>query len=316
MELVNYEKANNLNAALLGKLEYFNPTGSIKDRAAINMILAAEKEGKLHPGDTIVENTSGNTGIGLAAFAAARGYKLEVFLELGQSVERQMMLKAYGAKLNLMTDLPEVAKALGEGTFTVPFYMDQLQQYCDRQESNYFFINQLLNQANPDAHYTGTGPEIWEDTDGKVDILVALAGTAGTITGLSRYFREKNPDVYVCAVQPAVASRVSAENPHPNTIDGVVPFDGEGFPDTAKPPFIIDFHYDECMDVVAEDAYETGRQLAQTDGLFLGQSAAAAVYAATVLARRPENAGKNIVVILPDNGMKYLSTNMYKLEEE
>jgi cysteine synthase A len=213
-----------------------------------------------------------------------------------------------------MTDLPEVAKALGDGTFSVPFYMDQLQKYCDRQEGNYYFINQLLNEANPGAHYTGTGPEIWEDTDGKVDILVALAGTAGTITGLGKYFREKNPDVYICAVQPAVESRVSADNPHPNTIDGVNPFDG--LPDSAKAPFIVDFHYDECLDVVAEDAYETGRQLAKTDGLFLGQSAAAAVYAGKLLAERPENAGKNIIVILPDNGMKYLSTNMYKIEEE
>ncbi len=313
MEFVNYEKKYQLQAKLLGKLEYFNPSGSIKDRAALNMILAAERDGILHPGDTIVENTSGNTGIGLAAFAASRGYHLEVFLEPNQSVERQAMLKAYGATLHLMTDLPSVAEALANGTFSTQFYQDELQKYCDSQPSNYYFINQLANKANPDVHYETTGPEIWEDTDGKVDILVAMSGTAGTITGLSRYFREKNPDIEIVAVQASPASRPSPENPHPATIDGVAPFGDPGFPDALKAPFIVGFHYDECFDVDGEDAYATGRELARTDGVFLGQSAAAALYVARKVAERPENAGKNIVVMLADNGMKYLSTDMYKL---
>ena len=314
MELVGYEKAHNLKAKILGKLEYFNPSGSIKDRAALNMILAAEEKGLIKPGDTIVENTSGNTGIGLAAFSASRGYKLEVFMEPGQSIERQQILKAYGATIHIMTDLPAVAEALANGTFTVQFYQDQLQKYCDEQPGNYYFINQLANEANPGAHYDHTGPEIWEATGGKVDYVVALAGTAGTITGLGKYFREKNPDVKIIAAQPSISSRPSPENPHPATIDGVNPFNDPGFPDAAKAPFIVGFHYDECFDINGEDAYATGRELAHTDGLFLGQSAAAALNAATIIAQRPENAGKNIIVMMADNGMKYLSTDMYKFD--
>ena len=257
MELVGYEKKHDLKAKVLGKLEYFNPSGSIKDRAALNMILAAEEKGLLKPGDTIVENTSGNTGIGLAAFSASRGYKLEVFMEPGQSIERQQILKAYGATVHIMTDLPEVAKALADGTFTVQFYQDALQRYCDAQPTHYYFINQLANEANPGAHYDHTGPEIWEATGGKVDYVVALAGTAGTITGLGRYFREKNPDVKIIAAQPSISSRPSPENPHPATIDGVNPFNDPGFPDAAKAPFIVDFKYDECFDINGEDAYAT-----------------------------------------------------------
>ena len=314
MELVGYEKKHDLKAKVLGKLEYFNPSGSIKDRAALNMILAAEEKGLLKPGDTIVENTSGNTGIGLAAFSASRGYKLEVFKEPGQSIERQQILKAYGATVHIMTDLPEVAKALADGTFTVQFYQDALQRYCDAQPTHYYFINQLANEANPGVHYDHTGPEIWEATGGKVDYVVALAGTAGTITGLGKYFREKNPDVKIIAAQPSISSRPSPENPHPATIDGVNPFNDPGFPDAAKAPFIVGFKYDECFDINGEDAYATGRELAHTDGLFLGQSAAAALNAATIIAKRPENAGKNIIVMMADNGMKYLSTDMYKID--
>ena len=181
-EFVKYEEKHGLKANLLGKLEYFNPSGSIKDRAALNMIKAAERDGILKKGDTIVENTSGNTGIGLAAFAASRGYKLLVFLEPGQSEERQKMLTAYGADLKSMFDVPGVPEAFANGTFTTQFYQDAIQSYCDEQPTHHFFINQLANEANPGVHYDLTGPEIWEDTDGKVDILVATAGTAGTIT--------------------------------------------------------------------------------------------------------------------------------------
>lgn len=312
-EFVNYEQKHHLKARILGKLEYFNPTGSVKDRAALNMIKAAERDGLLQKGDTIVENTSGNTGIGLAAFAAARGYKLLVFMEPGQSEERQKILRAYGAELRSMLDVPGVAEALANGTFTVPFYQQAIQAYCDAQPTRHYFINQLANEANPDAHYETTGPEIWEDTDGKVDILVAASGTAGTLKGLTRFFREKNPEIRIIAVQADPSSRPGGSE-NPQTIDGIAPFGDPGFPDEAKAPFIIGLDYDECIDVKGEDAYALGREIALTDGVFLGQSAAAALKAATIAALREENAGKTIAVILADNGMKYLSTNMYPLD--
>lgn len=311
-EFEKYEAKHGLSAKLLGKLEYFNPSGSIKDRAALNMILAAERDGLLHPGDTIVENTSGNTGIGLAAFSASRGYHLTVFLEPGQSEERQKMLEAYGATLKSMMDVPGVPEALANGTFTTGFYQEAIQKYCDAQPTHHYFINQLANEANPGVHYVTTGPEIWEDADGKVDILVATSGTAGTITGLARYFREKNPSIEIVAVQADPTSRPGGSE-HPLTIDGIAPFGDPGFPDAAKAPFIVGFDYNECINVKGEDAYATGREIARTDGVFLGQSAAAALYAATIVAKRAENAGKNIVVMLADNGMKYLSTEMYPL---
>lgn len=312
-EFVKYEEKNNIKAHILGKLEYFNPSGSIKDRAALAMIKAAEDEGILHPGDTIVENTSGNTGIGLAAFAASRGYHLTVFLEPGQSEERQKMLRAYGATLKSMLDVPGVPEALSAGTFSTGFYQEAIQKYCEAQPTNHYFINQLANEANPNIHYTTTGPEIWEDTNGKVDILVAMSGTAGTITGLAKFFREKNPDVQIIAVQADPTSRPGGSE-NPQTIDGTAPFGDPGFPDALKAPFIVGFDYDEVIDVKGEDAYATGREIATTDGVFLGQSAAAALWAANKVALRPENNGKNIVVTLADNGMKYLSTNMYPLD--
>ena len=313
-EFVNSEKKHGLKAKILGKLEYFNPSGSVKDRAALNMIKAAERDGILHEGDTIVENTSGNTGIGLAAFAASRGYKLLVFLEPGQSEERQKILRAYGAELKSMLDVPGVAEALSNGTFSTKFYQEAIQAYCDAQDTPHYFINQLANEANPGVHYETTGPEIWEDTDGKVDILVATSGTAGTITGLAKVFREKNPDTQIVAVQADPTSRPGGSE-NPQTIDGTAPFGDPGFPDSFKAPFIVGFDYDECIDVKGEEAYEVGRDITVTDGVFLGQSAAAALKAATIVASRPENAGKNIVAILADNGMKYLSTNMYPLDK-
>ncbi len=311
-EFERYEANHNLDAHVLGKLEYFNPSGSVKDRAALNMIKKAEAEGLLRPGDTIVENTSGNTGIGLAAFSASRGYKLLVFMEPGQSEERQKILEAYGAELKSMLDVPGVPEALGNGTFTTAFYQEAIQAYCDAQPTRHYFINQLANEANPGAHIATTGPEIWEDTDGKVDILVATSGTAGTITGLATYLREKNPDIEIVAVQADPTSRPGGSE-DPQTIDGIAPFGDPGFPDAAKAPFIVGFDYSEVIDVKGEDAYAVGREIAQSDGVFLGQSAAAALYAATIVAQRPENKGKNIVAILADNGMKYLSTNMYPL---
>lgn len=309
VELTNYEKEHDLKANVYGKLEYFNPSGSIKDRAALNMILKAEREGKIKPGDTIVENTSGNTGIGLAAFAAAKGYKLKLVLEPGQSIERQQIFKAYGVDVKLYTDFPEFNEAIANGTFSLEFFFDMLQRYADSQP-NHFFINQLVNDANPDAHYTTTGPEIWEDTEGKVDILVGLCGTGGTINGTGRYLKEKNPDLKIYVAQPSDDSFKSPANPDANTIDGVVTFSRS--PENTVTDFVKAIPYEECFDIKADDAYATGRSLLKSDGIFLGQSAAAALNAATILAKREENAGKNIVVMMADNGFKYLSTNMYK----
>jgi cysteine synthase A len=313
LELTNYEKAHKLKAHILAKLEYLNPTGSVKDRPAISMIEAAEREGQIKPGDTIVENTSGNTGIGLAAFCAARGYKLEVFLENGASKEREQILEAYGATLRHYVDLPGMLKMLQSGVIDGAKFLQEIYDWCDaqsvKQKRRYFFINQVTNEHNPESHIKTTGPEIWEDTDGKVDVLVCMVGTAGTIVGLSTYLRGKNPALKVVAVQPAPESRVSLAHPDTNIIDGVVAFNG--IPQSAVPPLLKEGIYDECIDVVTEDAWKVARELARVDGLFIGTSSAAATLVATRVAERPENAEKNIVVIMPDNGFKYFSTKMY-----
>ncbi len=309
-EFARYGKKHELKATVLGKLEYFNPSGSIKDRTALNMILDAEEKGLLKPGDTIVEDTSGNTGIGLAAFAANRGYKLKIFLEADQSIERRKIIKAYGVDVKFTTDVPGLKEAKETGTFSLKLYQELIEDYCKKQDSRHFYTNQLSNESNPSVHYKYTGPEIWEDTDGKVDILVATAGTGGTITGLARYLREKNPHVKIVAVQADINSRTGAGE-HPKTIDGIAPFAGDDVEEECKAPFMAGFDYDEYIDVSGADAYATGLEIARTEGILLGQSASAAMHAARQVAARDENAGKNIVVILADNGMKYLSTQMY-----
>lgn len=308
VELTGFEKKYGLNAHLLGKLEYFNPSGSVKDRAAIHMIEEAERRGELKPGDTILDFTSGNTGIATAAFANAKGYHYSVVIQPGVSEERTLILNAYGVNLLQAGDVPGFLEMLQNGGLTMEKLTVVMKAYA--REHGYYYLNQGGNPDNPKAHYLTTGPEIWEDTDGNVDYVVQLVGTGGTLAGLSRYFREKNPEVKIIAAQPAKASRRTKDNPNPNVIDGVLAFDGV--------PMLLSFWtreelpYDECLDVLAEDAYETGRQLVRTDGIFLGQSAAAAVYTAAQIAKRPEAAGKNIVMILADNAFKYLSTNMYK----
>ncbi len=310
VEFKNYEEKLGLEAHLLGKLEYFNPSGSVKDRAALNMILEAEKAGKLKKGDTILDFTSGNTGIATAAFANARGYQYAVVIQPGVSVERTQILKAYGVELLQAGDVPGFMEMLQNGGLSMSELEVIMTKYAE--EKGYFYINQGGNNDNPEAHYKTTGPEIWEDTDGKVDYVIALVGTGGTLAGLSKYFKEKNPEIQIIGAQPAPQSRKSLEHPEANTIDGVLAFDGVA--DQAVPVFFDKEHhpYDECLDIIAEDAYETGRTLVKTDGVFLGQSAAAAVKAATDIARRPEAKGKNIVIMLADNVFKYLSTNIYK----
>ncbi len=314
LELVHYQQRHGLRAHLLAKLEYFNPTGSIKDRAALHMLEAAERDGRLRPGDTIVEQTSGNTGIALAAFAVPRGYRVELFLERGASLERRLMLQAYGAVLldykdALGVKTPEEKRA-GWREPEREATLKEIEAYCRRQNGTCFFINQVTNRSNPEIHVQTTGPEIWQDTDGKVDILVCMAGTGGTALGLSTYFRQKNPDVRIVLVQPDRSSRMTPEHPHVNLIDGVLPF--HGVPEEEITDFIRADLYDECFDVKAEEAFAVAREVVLTDGLFMGTSSAAALCAAARLAERPENAGKNIIIIMPDNGMKYLTTAMYR----
>lgn len=307
VEFGGYKEYLGLNANLFGKLEYFNPTGSLKDRAAISMIEEAEKRGELHRGDHIVDFTSGNTGIATAAFANSKGYKYSVVIQPGVSKERFLILNAYGIELLQAEDVPGFAEMMREG-LTMKRLDEIMKAYA--QEHGYYYLNQGGNPDNPKAHYETTGPEIWEDTEGKVDYVVQLVGTGGTLAGLSKFFREKNPDIRIIAAQPAKASRRSRENPDPNVIDGVLAFDGVPM----LPSFWTreNLPYDECLDVLAEDAYSTGRLLVRTDGIFLGQSAAAALWTATQIAKRPEAKGKNIVMILADNAFKYLSTQMYR----
>ncbi len=310
VELTNYEKAHDLPASVLAKLEYFNPSGSVKDRAALAMILDAQEKGKIKPGDTIMDFSSGNTGIALAAYANALGYRFAVVLQPGVSKERTQILKAYGAIFLEFKDIPGVPELIAKkGLQFDPFY-DLLQAYAD--ERGWYYINQGRNPANPNAHIATTGPEIWEATQGKVDYLVALVGTGGTLIGVGSYLRKQNPSIRIIGVQPAPESLKDSRYPERNTLDGVLVFDG--VPEGKRIRYFdeFDFQYDEVIEVNADDAYAVGRELVKTDGIFLGQSSAAAVKVAADVARRPEAAGKNIVAICADNAFKYLSTNIYR----
>lgn len=312
MELDRFERLQHCGAHLLAKLEFFNPTGSVKDRAALSMIRAAEQSGQLAPGGTIVEQTSGNTGIGLAAFAAARGYKMEIFLERGASLERRLILQAYGARLLDYKDATgERPDAAHDHPWVEPdreATLAEIAAYCRRTGA--YFNNQAANPANPDAHFRTTGPEIWQDTGGKVDVLVCMAGTGGTGSGTARYLRSRNPALQVVLVQPHPDSRLTPEHPDVQIIDGVLP--AYGVPQSELSDYLTPAWSDQYIDVRTEEAYATAHEVLRTEGLFLGTSAAAALHAAVQVGRRPENAGKNIAIIIPDNGMKYLSTPMYQ----
>ena len=291
LKLTNYNRLNSLGATIYGKLEYFNPAGSVKDRIAKAMIDDAETKGILKPDSVIIEPTSGNTGIGLAAVAAARGYRIILTMPETMSIERRNLLKAYGAEL-VVTEGAKGRRGAIEKAHEIA-----------AEIPHSFIPSQFTNVANPEAHRRTTGPEIWEDTDGKVDIFVAGVGTGGTVSGVGQYLKEKNHAVRIVAVEPAGSPVLSQGTSGPHKIQGI----GAGFvPDTLDTAV-----YDEIIAVDNEDAFDTGRTLARKEGLLVGISSGAAVWAATELAKRPENKGKIIVALLPDTGERYLSTPMF-----
>ena len=291
LELSNYEKKHDLKAKLIAKLEYFNPAGSVKDRIAKSMIDDAEAKGLLQPDSVIIEPTSGNTGIGLASVAAARGYRVILTMPETMSMERRNLLKAYGAEV-VLTDGSRGMKGAIEKA-------DELAGEIPHS----FVPGQFVNPANPEAHKQTTGPEIWDDTDGKVDLFVAGIGSGGTITGVGEYLKSRNAGVKVIAVEPYDSPVLSEGKPGPHKIQGI----GAGF----VPKVLNTSVYDEIIKVKNEDAFQTGKELCKTEGLLTGISSGAAVWAAVELAKRPENAGKMIVVLLPDTGERYLSTPLF-----
>ena len=295
LKVNNYMKKEQIDkAVILAKLEYFNPAGSVKDRIALNMIVKAEEEGRLKPGSVIIEPTSGNTGIGLASVAAAKGYRTILTLPDTMSVERRALLKAYGAEL-----------VLTEGSQGMKGAIAKAEELHKEIEGS-VIMGQFDNPYNPDAHEKTTGPEIWEDTEGKVDIFVSGVGTGGTITGAGRYLKGKNKDVKIIAVEPAASPVLSGGQAGPHKLQGI----GAGFV-----PSILDTSiYDEIITVENEVAFATGKELARTEGILVGITSGAAMYAAGLLAKRPENEGKTIVVLLPDSGDRYLSTPLFMEE--
>ena len=291
LELTNIEKKFGLKAKILAKLEYLNPAGSVKDRIAKAMIDAAEASGELKPDSVIIEPTSGNTGIGLASVAAARGYRIIIVMPETMSVERRQLMKAYGAELVLTEGAKGMKGAIARA--------DELA----REIPNAFVTGQFVNPANPKAHFETTGPEIWEDTDGRVDYFVAGVGTGGTITGTGRFLKSKNPDVKVVAIEPASSAVLSTDVAGAHKIQGI----GAGFV-----PEVLDTKiYDEIIPVSNDDAFATGKEVGKNEGVLVGISSGAALWAAIELAKRPENEGKTIVVLLPDTGDRYLSTPLF-----
>ena len=291
LELVHIEQAEGLEAKILAKLDYFNPAGSVKDRIAKAMIDDAEAKGVLKPGSVIIEPTSGNTGIGLASVAAARGYRIIIVMPETMSVERRQLMKAYGAELVLTEGAKGMKGAIAKA------------QELAQQIPNSFIPGQFVNPANPAVHRATTGPEIWQDTDGKVDIFVAGVGTGGTVTGVGEYLKSQNPNVKIVAVEPAGSPVLSKGTPGAHKIQGI----GAGF----VPDVLNTAVYDEIVTVANEDAFATGKKIGKSEGVLVGISSGAAVWAAIELAKRPENKGKTIVALLPDTGDRYLSTPLF-----
>lgn len=292
VELTNIEEKFGLKAKIVAKLEYFNPAGSVKDRIAKAMIDDAEKSGKLKKDSVIIEPTSGNTGIGLASVAASRGYKIIIVMPKTMSVERRQLMKAYGAELVLTEGAKGMKGAIAKA------------QELAQEIPNSFIPGQFVNPANPQTHRENTGPEIWEDTDGKVDIFVAGVGTGGTVTGVGEFLKSKNKDIKIVAVEPASSPVLSTGNAGSHKIQGI----GAGF----VPEVLNTKIYDQIVTVENEDAFETGRLIGKSEGFLVGISSGAATWAAIELAKKPENAGKTIVVLLPDTGDRYLSTDLFK----
>lgn len=295
LELTKFSASHGLQTPIIAKVEYFNPGGSVKDRIALSMIEDAEQQGILKPGATIIEPTSGNTGVGLALVSAVKGYKLILTMPETMSIERRNLVKAYGAEVRLTSGKDGMAgaiKAAEELRDSIPGSV---------------ILQQFENGANPARHYATTGPEIWQDTDGKVDIFVAGVGTGGTVSGIAKYLKEQNPHVKIVAVEPLSSPVLNGGQSGPHKIQGI----GAGFVPKTYDASLID----EVLDIDNDDAIRTGRELAQQDGLLVGISSGAAAYAATVLAKRPENAGKTIVTLLPDTGERYLSTVLYAFDE-
>lgn len=292
MEVKNLESESQLKAKVLVKLEYFNPAGSVKDRVALNMIEDAEKSGRIRPGATIIEPTSGNTGIGLASVAASRGYKAIFVMPETMSIERRKLLLGYGAKI-----------VLTEGSRGMSGAIEKAEE-LEKETENSIVLGQFVNKANPEAHYRTTGPEIWEDTDGKVDIFIAGAGTGGTVTGVGRYLKEKNPGVEVIAVEPSGSPVLSGGKPGPHGLQGI----GAGFV-----PEILDTDiYDKVNQVTEDEAYAAARLLAAREGILVGITSGAALHTALQETRKEENEGKVIVALLPDTGERYLSTPLFE----
>lgn len=292
LELCNYEKKHGLAAHVIAKVEYFNPAGSVKDRAALFMIEEAEQNGKLQPGATIIEPTSGNTGIGLASIAAIKGYHAILTMPETMSVERRQLLNAYGAEI-----------ILTEGSKGMPGAIARAEE-LQREIPGSMILGQFVNPANAKAHFETTGPEIWTDLEGKVDVFVAGIGTGGTITGVGSYLKSQNPDIRIVAVEPSGSPFLSRGTKGTHGLQGI----GAGF----KPELLDETIYDEIILVADEDAYQTGRDIARTEGILVGITSGAAVWVAAELAKRPEFSGKNIVALLPDTGGRYLSTPMFR----
>ena len=291
LEVKNIEREKGLKAKVLVKLEYFNPAGSVKDRAALSMIEEAERTGRIQPGATIIEPTSGNTGIGLASVAASRGYKAVFVMPETMSIERRKLLLGYGEKI-----------VLTEGAKGMKGAIEKAAE-LEKETGNAVVLGQFVNPANPDAHYRTTGPEIWEDTEGTVDIFIAGAGTGGTVTGVGRYLKEKRPEVRVIAVEPAASPVLSGGEPGPHGLQGI----GAGF----VPDILDTTVYDAVSQVTEEEAYEAARLLASSEGVLVGITSGAALHTAVREAAKPENEGKTIVALLPDTGERYLSTPLF-----
>lgn len=308
LELKNYETKHDLKAKILVKLEYYNPNQSVKDRIALAMIEEAERSGKLKKGDTIIELTSGNTGIGLAAIAAAKGYKFRVYIQDQVSRERYQVIHAFGGETVKLSEVPEIVESMEKYGPDFVECVKALERSV-KDEKHIWFADQTRNSANPDIHFRTTGPEIWQDTDGKVDMLVANVGTGGTLSGTGNYLKSQNPNIKVVGIQPTEDSFQSPERPDQEEITGVHPF--ENVEERFIPANLDRNVYDDWMEVHTDQAYAAAREAAKTDGILVGVSSGAAIYAATQLAKKPENAGKTIVAVLPDTGLRYLSTHLF-----